>query len=154
RRPLLLQQHLGRLGMASRFLGIRSETSGDEWEGRIRAVLAANDLSDLDARIRIILFRDPTETRPRYCIVAWQLDHASIIRKQTRGVTAIVASHRRKKGAELFQHKTLALRGTQIAQEEAAMRGAAEALFLNENDEVCEATFSNIFAVVDRILIT
>lgn len=154
RRPFLLPQHLGRLGQAARFLGIRNNVSGDEWEERIRAVLAANDLTDQDSRIRIMLFKDPTETRPRDCIAVWQVDHPSIVRRQTRGVTAVVASRRRMPGAELFQHKTLVLRGTQVAQEEANLRGAAEAVFLNERQEVCEATFSNIFAVVGGKLVT
>lgn len=154
RRPFLLRQHIARLDLAARFLGVRCSVKGDDWESRIRAVLEANDLLGIDARVRITLFREPTETRPRDTVAAWQLDHGNLVRKQTRGVTAIVASTRRKQGAELFQHKTLALRGTQIAQEEAASRGADEALSLNEHDEICEATYSNVFAVIDGKLLT
>jgi len=154
RRPFLLRQHLYRLATAARFLGCAMMPPGVDWEQRIEGVLRANQIAGTDVRVRIMLFRDAGPHRPGECIVASQVDTSALYAKQQKGIGALLAARRRKPDAELFKHKTLSLHGTKVAVEEAAKRGYSDTIFLNERDEVCEGSFSNVFAVVDDQLIT
>jgi branched-chain amino acid aminotransferase len=72
----------------------------------------------------------------------------------THGLSASVAAGRRNQRAMTAGLKTLAYADSIVALLEARRRGDDEALFLDTDDHLSEATASNIFAMVDGVLLT
>jgi branched-chain amino acid aminotransferase len=72
----------------------------------------------------------------------------------TQGLSAVVAAGRRNQRAMTAGLKTLAYADSIAALLEARRRGDGEALFLDTDDHLSEATASNLFAMVDGVLLT
>jgi branched-chain amino acid aminotransferase len=71
-----------------------------------------------------------------------------------RGISAHVASGRRNERAMTAGHKTLAYTDAVAALAEARAAGADEALFLDTEGHLSEATASNVFVVAGGALLT
>jgi branched-chain amino acid aminotransferase len=72
----------------------------------------------------------------------------------THGLSAGIATGRRNQRAMTAGLKTLAYADSIAALLAARRRGDSEALFLDTDDHLSEATASNLFAVVDGIVVT
>jgi branched-chain amino acid aminotransferase len=72
----------------------------------------------------------------------------------THGLSAGIAAGRRNQRAMTAGLKTLAYADSIAALVAARQRGDDEALFLDTDDHVSEATASNLFAIVDGVLLT
>lgn len=114
-----------------------------------------------DASLRLTVTRGvgpagllpPTEAQPTV-IVTTTVFPIFPSETYTQGLTASVAAGRRNQRAMTAGLKTLAYADSIVALLEARRRGDSEALFLDTDDHLSEATASNLFAVIDGSLLT
>ena len=144
-RPFALEQHLERLEAGALALGLRTP-SLEDLSRAAHAVIEANKLGDARMRITITsgtgppgLVRGPG---PGTAIVT-----ATPLVPWPATATAIVSRWRRDERSPLAGVKTISLVEHVLALSEARAGGASEALILNEQGELCEATTANIFCV-------
>jgi branched-chain amino acid aminotransferase len=150
-----LERHLARLRDGADFLGIPLHWSDAEIETGLSALAAAEGLSD--AAFRITLTRGPGERGiappavpvPTLMITAGPLPPAG---GPLRAVIATVT--RRNEASPLSRLKTLNYLDNILARREALARGADEAILLNTQGAVAEASIANLFILSDGVLKT
>jgi branched-chain amino acid aminotransferase len=151
-RVFRIDTHLERLGVSARAIGL--ELPGGRERMR-RIVLATVEAAGLDdAYVRLIVTRgegplgvdpDACETPRVICIVddVRLYDAAAL----ARGLDLVTASMRRAPADVLDpQVKSLNYLTSVLARREAKQRGADEALLLNRDGRVAEASVANVFA--------
>jgi branched-chain amino acid aminotransferase len=156
-RVFRLERHLERLAVSARALGLELPGGlGDI----VRETLRASALDD--AYIRLIVTRgsgplgvDPTRCGPPrvLCIV----DQVDLYPDDVvaRGLDLVTASVRRASADVLDPRvKSLNYLPSVLAKREARLRGADEALLLNQQGRVAEAAVANIFVVRLGVLCT
>ena len=160
RRVFRLHDHLRRLETSARVIGLNIPASREELE---RLVLnTALAFGEDEAYIRLLVTRgdgelgvDPSRCeRPRIiCIV----DRIQLFPtdKLERGIALVTASLRRP-GADVLDPRVKSLNylNSVLAKREARLRGADEALILNQAGMVAEASVANVFAVMGGVLLT
>lgn len=70
------------------------------------------------------------------------------------GMTLIVSQYKRSVSCPISSHKTANFMTNILARDEAREKGAHEAIFLNTENYVAEASVSNLFIVIDNVIIT
>ncbi len=160
RRAFRLDLHLERLGHGARALHL--EVPGGPAAMREVVQKALDAHGDGDAYLRLIVTRgagplgiDPTQCeRPRViCIV----DRIALFSDAQRraGLSMITSSVRRPPADVLDPRvKTLNYLNNVMARGEARRQGADEALMLNLQGQVAEATVANVFVVREGVLMT
>ncbi|HUJ09614.1 MAG TPA: aminotransferase class IV [Verrucomicrobiae bacterium] len=131
-------EHMDRLFEGLQALGIESVLSPEELRAVCRSLTEMNDIADGVARVY----------RTRDSIVVTVRPHELA----TRNLTALVSTVRID--SHLSQHKTANRLPYVLAQQQAAMEGADEAVLLNAAGRVVEFTTSNLFVVKDGQLYT
>ena len=155
-----LDQHLARLALGARYLGLALPFDGS---GGARIVgEAVRAFGRKEAYVRLLVTRgegplgvDPTTCKKPtvVCIVAEIGLYSAEQRAQ--GLTLITSSYRRPNpDVQDVAIKTLNYLGSALAKQEAKKHGADEALLLNQSGRVSEASVANIFAVRGRTLST
>jgi branched-chain amino acid aminotransferase len=159
-RVFRMEKHLARLAAGAKAMGI--ELPGG-LEGMQQVVLeTARAHAEPDAYVRLIVTRgdgglgvDPSSCpRPRViCIVGRiQLYPAE---KLVRGIDLVTVSLRRPPADSLDPRvKSLNYLTNVLSRREATLRGADEALVLNHDGLVAEASVANVFAVLSGELVT
>jgi len=151
-RPFALTRHLRRLARSATGLGLPAPDT-DHVSTGIDAVLAQQQLAY--GRIRVTFTggvgplgsgREPGT--PTYLVVATPADPPS---PTTKAVT--VAWTRNEKGA-LAGLKTTSYAENVMALAEARDRDATEAIFANTQGLLCEGTGTNVFCVLDGLVVT
>ncbi|HYQ40921.1 MAG TPA: branched-chain-amino-acid transaminase [Polyangiaceae bacterium] len=155
-----LDQHLARLELGARYLGLELPF---DTRGRARIVqetVAA--FGQKDAYVRLLVTRgegplgvDPTTCKKPtvVCIVAEIGLYSAEQRAQ--GLSMITSSYRRPSpDVQDVAVKTLNYLGSALAKQEAKRQGADEALLLNQHGRVAEASVANVFVVQGRTLST
>jgi len=143
-----LEEHLLRMNRSCASIGIPPECTPD-WKSRVLRVLNQNGLSSNEARVRLVAYPANGSEDGLTAVFAWPINQPELDQKRNRGITAILASSHRLFGDPIFQIKSLNLLSTFLAIAEAKAAGADEAFFLNNLDELCEATYGNIILVTD-----
>lgn len=155
-----LEQHLARLELGARYLGL--ELPFDR-EGRAQIVRdTVRAFGQKEAYVRLLVTRgegplgvDPTTCKKPtvVCIVAEiGLYNAE---QRAQGLSMITSSYRRPNpDVQDVAIKTLNYLGSALAKQEAKKQGADEALLLNQSGRVSEASVANVFAVRGRTLST
>ncbi len=143
------RRHFARLRQGAALLGIPLRQEDVEVEQAALAVFAASGL--IAAAIRITLTRGPAargllpprDPEPTLVIAATPLPTPSPAR-------LIVASNtRRNEFSPLSRIKSLAMLDSVLARMEAERRGADDAILLNTQGHVAEASAANVFARID-----
>lgn len=161
--PYRLDQHLARLARETELLHLPIEFDAVAWRTRLGDLLEANDLVELDARVRIQISRGgddraevaglgPDDVPPRVFVTAAAVSE-DIARKQEEGVSATSLSSAFARG-NFPQIKSLNYLPSLMAMRFARSRGFDEAILLNGQQRVLEAATSNIFAILDGELRT
>jgi branched-chain amino acid aminotransferase len=154
-----LEPHLRRLRAATAALGI--PLRGDVGATIATAVSAARVAGMREASVRVTVSRgigttgvtQPPSSEPTIVVaVAVLPPFAPAI--YTDGLTVTVASGRRNERAMTAGLKTLAYTDSVLALAEARAAGADDALFLDTEGHVSEATSSNVFVARDGELVT
>ena len=139
-----LARHLGRLFDTVGRLGLRVGATAETLAEATGSLLAANELAE--ARVRITLSPGPLDVEePTTLITADRLpDYPP--EWYSKGIGVVVSSLRH--GSALGGHKTGCYLPRVLARQEAAGRGAAEALWFTEDNRLAEACFCNVFLVL------
>lgn len=162
-RPFLLEDHLQRLASSSQVLEIPLHYGLGELQEAVDNLLRLNKLTN--ALIRITLSRGES---PHYglqppgsalggqptLIIQTHPFHPHPEEAYKQGVRLIISTYRRSTTCPLSRHKTANFLTGIMARQEATKREAQDALFLNTEGQVCEATVSNIFMVESGNIIT
>jgi branched-chain amino acid aminotransferase len=150
--PFAWRRHHDRLRRSADGLGLRVPTSA-ELRAAADAVLTANGIGD--GRLRVTVTGGPSplgsergDADPTVIVAAAPA--------RTRPATEDVATvpwPRNERGATAGL-KTISYAENVRALAYAQERGATEAVFANTRGELCEATGSNVFLVVDGVVVT
>lgn len=145
------ERHLERLGETVRLLDVRADaTTGRLVEGMYR-VLDANELTE--ARCRITLSPGPPQGPPTTLISAEPLpDYPA--EWYTKGIGVIVTALKQAVGDPTFGYKTGCYFPRILARQEAAAKGAEDALWFTTDNRLAESCFSNVFLVRDGEVFT
>lgn len=150
--PLRLEAHLARLRRGAGFLAL--PVPRIDFAAALSETLAANGLSD--GVLRLTLSRGPAprgvlppkEPEPSLLITAGSLPPDGPVRLVVARVT------RRNEFSPLCGIKSLNYLDNILARQEAAGRGADDALILNTQGRIAETSMANVFVVKDGALVT
>ena len=145
------ERHLERIAETVRLLGMKADaTTGRLIEGMYQ-VLDANKLAE--ARCRITLTPGPPDGKPTTLITAEPLpDYPA--EWYTKGIGVIVTALKQAVGDPTFGYKTGCYLPRILARQEAAAKGADDALWFTTDNRLAESCFSNVFLVRDGELLT
>jgi branched-chain amino acid aminotransferase len=151
--PFAWRRHVERLQASARALALHVPDVASLRDAAT-AVLAANDLRD--ARLRVTVTSGPappgssrkSASRPIVFIVATPFEPAP----PTADV--VIAPWTRNERGATAGLKTISYAANVRALAYAEARGASEAIFANTRGNLCEATGSNVFLVLDGRLVT
>lgn len=158
--PFMLEDHLDRLAQSASKIGLQLGWSRHDLKIELARTLAP--LKTPQAYIRYIVTRGEGEigldpklaTRPNLVIIAKELK-AYPAEWYQKGVHVIVAGTRRNPTESIDPNvKSGNYLNNVMAYAEATRLGAFDAIMLNHRDEVTEATTSNVWAVLDGMLLT
>jgi branched-chain amino acid aminotransferase len=150
--PFALRRHLERLEQSAAGL-LLTPPDRDTVRSAVRQVTAA--WGDAPGRLRITFTAGPgpmgsnrDDAEPTLVVAA------APMQVQTEPTDVVVVPFTRNERGALVGLKTTSYAENVVALAIAAERGCSEALFANTRDELCEGTGSNVFVVLDGVLIT
>lgn len=156
-----LREHIDRLYESAHAIMLDIPVTKEEMMNAVLETLRKNNLRD--AYIRLIVTRgigdlglDPRRcSKPSIIIIAVPILKLYDEEKRMKGITAIISWVRRDPvDATSHEIKSLNYLNSVLAKIEANNAGADEAIFLDKNGFVCEATGENIFIVKDGKIYT
>jgi branched-chain amino acid aminotransferase len=159
-RVFRLERHIERLFESARAIRLEVPATREEVETLVVETCRRNHI--VDGYIRLIVTRgagdlglDPRACpRPNIVVIA-RAGVTLYKRKPTEGITAITSSFRRNAAdATSPAIKSLNYLNNVLARIEASDRGADEAILLDRDGHVTEATADNVFIVTERALVT
>jgi branched-chain amino acid aminotransferase len=155
------KEHLGRLYSSAKSIRLKLPLSPEQMTKAVVDTLKRNDLKD--AYIRLVVTRgvgdlgvDPRKCRtPSIIIMTEPLDSTYGAVAKQKGISAIISSVRRDMvDATTHEIKSLNYLNSVLAKQEATEAGADDALMLDRNGFVSEATTTNLFIVKDEEIFT
>jgi branched-chain amino acid aminotransferase len=147
-----LDRHLRRVMGTVALLKLRADATVETLAAGVAAVLAANEL--IDARLRVTL--TPGSVRggePTTLITAEALPEYPP-QWYEKGIVVVVSSFRQVAGDPTRGQKTGCFLPRVMARQEAASKGAEEALWYTPDNRLAEGCFSNVFLVVGGKVVT
>jgi branched-subunit amino acid aminotransferase/4-amino-4-deoxychorismate lyase len=155
--PFRLDRHIARLLRGAEIIGLSPNFTAKELHEFCLHVLRANHLQE--ARLRITLsagdgepIPEPTTNAPALFITATHYLPDQALHES--GAKAVFSALRRNNRSLPSRLKTTSYLDSFMARREARVKGADEALFLNEQGALCEGSTSNIFLVSGETLVT
>ncbi len=150
--PFAWTRHLARLHSSAAGLGLVAPDAG-ELRAAADAVLAANDLTEARVRITVTGGPAPPGSRraavpPTVFVVGFPLEPGS------DAAEVVIVPWTRNEGGALAGLKTISYAENVRALAYAEANGAHEAIFPNTRGDLCEATGSNVFLVLDGVCCT
>jgi branched-chain amino acid aminotransferase len=156
--PFRLDRHLERLSRGLAALEIAEPRELREW---IQVAVRAAGPRDAALRVTVTRGVGPAGVLPSMESVVQPTAIVAVsdlplfpAHIYARGLSAHVVSGRRNERAMTAGLKTLSYTDTIVGLLEARRAGADEALFLDMEEHCCEASASNLFAVIDGTLVT
>lgn len=154
-RPLRLDRHLARLRAGAAVLGLPVPLDDAGLAAAMAALLERRGLTD--ASLRLTLTRGPgprgllppAEPTPTLLITA-----APLPPPLPPARVVVARDTRRNEHSPLARIKSLSYLDGVLARQEAARRGADDALLLNTAGRLAEASAANLFLVLDGALVT
>ena len=153
------EDHLERLSSGAAELGIPLPLDPPSIAESARETLAANHLTASDAALRITLTRGPGQRGllppedPLPTLIVSAAAYHPVA--EADGFAAITAQRARRNEKSITARlKTLGYLDNVVAQTEAAAAGADEAILLNNHDAVACGARTNVFAVIDGVVMT
>lgn len=138
------EKHLERLADTVRLLGLKADVTTGQLVKGLYEVLDANELSE--ARCRITLTPGPPDGSPTTLITADALPEYPAAWYE-KGVAVIVTALKQAVGDPTFGYKTGCYLPRLLARQEAAAKGAEDALWFTPDNRLAESCFSNVFLV-------
>lgn len=158
-RPFALAAHLRRLTAATRRLGLPAPGAAALWSARTRVLLRRNGLAD--GAVRLTITRGAAglgplpegRGRPTVLLTVRPLP-PELPARRARGVGVVLLPFARDAGPGWGALKLVGNASAGLGKALAARRGAAEGLYVTPTGHVTEGTTSNLFAVLDGVLVT
>jgi branched-chain amino acid aminotransferase len=154
RQVFRLDQHLHRLMETVGLLGIRTDATPESLTKAVAATIEANSLAE--ARMRITLTPGSVHALPGSDVLPAPTTLVTMepladyfSQWASEGIAVIVSSYRQASGDPTFGYKTGCYLPRILARQEAAAKGAQEALWFTADNRLAEACFRNIFLVLD-----
>jgi branched-chain amino acid aminotransferase group I len=152
-----LDRHLERLAGSAATLGI--EVDSPALKNAVMDTIRANGLSEARIRLTVSIGEGGTVPDPASCgeptvLVVAREYHPLPYEAYEKGYRAIVSTVRRNSKSPLSAMKSLSYLESMLARQEARAAGVDEAICLNENGFLAEASMSNVFLVNDGALKT
>ena len=145
-------RHLRRLMDTVQLFGLRTEATGESLQAGVADLLAANGLGE--ARVRITLSPGAIgRDEPTTVITADALEGYPA-EWYTKGIGVIVSSFRQVPESPTTGVKTGCYFPRVLARQEAAAKGAEEALWYTADHHLAEACFCNVFLVCKGVVRT
>ncbi len=158
--PFLLDDHLARLRQGLQKLAIPEPQNLQQSPAITSELLVANRLTQEPGVIKLIVSRGNTEIgnpdktlAPTLVIRATKLDLESIRRRQ-QGMRALLLPWCRDRQNPLLAVKSLGYLENRYGLNEAHRKGFDEGIFINQEGELCEGSFSNLFLIRGESLLT
>jgi branched-chain amino acid aminotransferase len=150
--PFAWTRHAKRLHASAGGIGLGAPPF-DELRAAAEAVLAANDLTEARLRITVTGGPAPPGSRrapvpPTVVVVAFALEPT------TETASVMIVPWTRNEGGALAGLKTISYAENVRALAHVEAHGAHEAIFANTKGNLCEATGSNVFLVLDGECVT
>jgi branched-chain amino acid aminotransferase len=150
-----LDRHLARLMDTAAKTRLRTDATTESLKAAAKSLLEANGLSD--ARVRITLSpggtRGDESSSTTTLITAEPLGEYPAQWRQ-KGVTVIISPFRQLRGDPLAGYKTGCYFPRVLARQEAAAKGAEEALWYTQENYLAEACFCNVFLALGGKVMT
>lgn len=154
-RPCRVDDHLHRLRRGMEVLRLDAPWDNDTLSSALTAVIAGQQVADGAARITVTRGPGARGLLPPADGHATVLVSAATVPPFALDVTAVIATITRRNAlSPLSRIKSLNYLDNILARQEAADRGVQEALLLNTEGRVAEATSANLFAVLDGQAVT
>lgn len=144
KKPVYLEEHLARLENSMRFLGIDTHNLRE----KIKEQLSLTDM-DVDC-IRIMVLDD--NQKFDLAITTRNTDYSD--EKYNDGLKLKILEPLRDKNNPLIFHKTNNYLLNDFLHKEVQKQGFDEGVFLNQDDNVTEGTYTNIFFIKENEFIT
>jgi len=151
--PFMFDLHQQRLEQGLKLLDIPRPTMIDKLRDIIAQLGSRNHLQDTQGMSRIMISRGQKPTNPTCVVQATALDMEAIKDRQ-QGMQAIILPWKRDAANPLLQIKSMNYLENIYGRKMANQQGAHEGIFLNQDGELCEGTFSNLFLVSDNFIVT
>ena len=158
--PFMLPEHLQRMRSGLETLGLDPPGNFDLTNTIIKELLSKNRLTEKSAVIKLICTQDQSgssdiEQNPTTGLIikTAALDLEEIKRRQS-GLRARIIPWSRNSDNPLLSLKSLNYLENRYALQNAKQQGFGEGIFLNQNGELCEGTFSNLFLIRKNRLLT
>lgn len=152
-KPFHLKEHLQRLEYSAKNIGLSLPYSFDEMEKILEKLIQQNGVGEYSLKLIITGGVSPDQLLPSgntsFIAFAYPLKPYPSIHF-TNGIKTITTTHQRC----LPDCKTTQYLPAIISLQEGRKKGALESLYLNEKQEILEATTSNFFAFKKGVLIT
>jgi len=155
-----LDQHLARLSLGARFLGLELPFDAEERARIVHETVRAFGRREAYVRLLVTRGEGPLGVDPTTCHKPTMVCIAAEIalytpEQRAQGLSMITSSYRRPNpDVQDVAVKTLNYLGSALAKQEAKRQGADEALLLNQQGRVAEASVANIFALHGKALST
>lgn len=168
-RVFRLDRHLNRLFDTVALLNLRTSATQDSIASAVAEIIAANGLeppdggtiysgAPIEARMRITLTPGSvldTSDHPRgVTLITTEPQAAYIPQWRQQGITVVVTSFKQQGGDPTFGYKTGCYLPRILARQEAALKGAQEALWFTTDNHLAEACFRNVFVVQEGKVFT
>lgn len=154
-RPTRLDAHLARLRAGAAILDLPVRSSDQALGDAMVAVLAANGLPEGVLRLTVTRGPAPRGLLPPATPMPTVLVTVGPLPPPGGPLTAVVAAGtRRNEHSPLSRCKCLNYLDNVLARQEAARRGADEAILLNTAGRLAETTIANLFLVVEGRVVT
>lgn len=150
---VFMEEHLKRLFYDAQSIHLPISKDISEWSGNVESVIKSNNI--IEGFIKIIVSRGtityhsleyPDDIEPTTFI--WGLECKFLSLSERQPLRIMISEHERRNQYSLVTYvKTLNYLSNIIAKKEAKDKGCDEAIFLNTDGHVAEATTSNIFLV-------
>jgi len=160
RRPFRLDRHLHRLQAGARALRLTLPGGVAAIRDIVTQTFESYDMGDAYGRLIITRGEGPLGVDPTTCPeprVICMVDRITLFTEEKRqaGLNMITSSWRRPQSDVLDPRiKSLNYLNSVLAKGEARRQGADEALVLNSNGHIAEASVANVFALLDGELVT
>ena len=152
-KPHFLKEHVARLENSAREIGLELPWTQAEIVEIVTTTLEKNQLSEANIRIVITGGSSPDfitpQGKPRLLVLVTPISPPPP-EWYTDGVKIMTV----KSGRNLPEAKSIDYIRATMALRQAKKIGAVEAIYLDENRNALEGTTSNIFAVIDGVLVT
>ncbi len=154
-RPLRTEAHLRRLREGAAVLGIPVDQNNDALAQAMALTLAANDIHD--GSLRLTLSRGPAPrglatpgaVRPTLLMMA-----APAVPQSGPAHVVVATATRRNERSVSSRIKSLSYLDNVLARREAELAGADDAILLNTQGRVAEATAATLVLLQDGVLLT